>query len=136
MLLHITRLDFCEAYHLQRAVVIPSNSSVVLTEPVPWQRLPLAGIASLETSEEVEKGVRRSSAKLSATLPERSALPERPLAFLLTCANGFRHLLGTASAPFPLVVQELHLPGSAAETSAVSLVVSAQCPVLRVIKGL
>ena len=136
MLLHITRLDFCEAYHLKRAVAIPPSSSVVIAEPVPWQRLPLAGIASLETSESVEKGVRRFSAKLSATLPERFALPERPLAFLLSCANGFRYLLGTANAPFPLAVQELRLPGNAAETSAVSLAVSGQCPVIRVIKGL
>ena len=66
-------------------------------------------------------------AKLSATLcGGRLALPARPLAYRLTCVNGRQYLLGIADSPFPLTAQEEKRPGNAAETSAVSLVVSQQ----------
>lgn len=85
----------------------------------------MVGLATLETSEEVKKGVRTYSAKLTATLcGGRLALSSRPLAYRLTCVNGRQYLLGTADPPFPLTTQEVKMPGNAAETSAVSLVVS------------
>ena len=125
MLLHIHRIDCCEAYHLASAIVLPETASVLIREPMPWQRLPMVGLATLETSEEVKKGVRTHSAKLTATLcGGRLALPSRPLAYRLTCVNGRQYLLGTADPPFPLTTQEEKRPGNAAETSAVSLVVS------------
>ena len=94
---------------------------------MPWKQLPMVGLATLETSEEVKKGVRTHSAKLTATLcGGRLALPSRPLAYRLTCVNGRQYLLGTADPPFPLTTQEEKRPGSAAETSAVALVVSQQ----------
>lgn len=125
MLLHIHRIDCCEAYHLASAIVLPETASVLLREPMPWKRLPMVGLATLETSEEVKKGVRTHSAKLTATLcGGRLALPSRPLAYRLTCVNGRQYLLGTADPPFPLTTQEEKRPGNAAETSAVSLVVS------------
>ena len=127
MLLHIHRIDCCEAYHLASAIVLPETASVLIREPMPWQRLPMVGLATLETSEEVKKGVRTHSAKLSATpCGGRLALPSRPLAYRLTCVNGKQYLLGTADPPFPLTTQEDRRPGNAAETSAVSLVVSMQ----------
>ena len=125
MLLHIHRIDCCEAYHLVSAIVLPETASVLLREPMPWKRLPMVGLATLETSEEVKKGVRTHSAKLTATLcGGRLALSSRPLAYRLTCVNGRQYLLGTADPPFPLTTQEEKRPGNAAETSAVSLVVS------------
>ena len=125
MLLHIHRIDSCEAYHLASAIVFQETASVLLREPMPWKQLPMVGLATLETSESVEKGVRKHSAKLSATLcGARLALPSRPLAYRLTCVNGRQYLLGTADPPFPLTTQEDKRPGNAAETSAVSLVVS------------
>ena len=125
MLLHIHRIDCCEAYHLASAIVLPETASVLLREPMPWKQLPMVGLATLETSEEVKKGVRTHSAKLTATLcGGRIALPLRPLAYRLTCVNGRQYLLGTADPPFPLTAQEVKIPGNAAETSAVSLVVS------------
>lgn len=127
MLLHIHRIDCCEAYHLASAIVLPETASVLLREPMPWQRLPMVGLATLETSEELKKGVRTHLAKLSATLcGGRLALPSRPLAYRLTCVNGRQYLLGTADPPFPLTTQEEKRPGNAAETSAVTLVVSQQ----------
>ena len=127
MLLHIHHIDYCEAYHLASAIVLPETASVLLREPMPWKRLPMVGLATLETSEEVKKGVRTHSAKLSATLcGGRIALPSRPLAYRLTCVNGRQYLLGTADPPFPLTTQEEKRPGNAAETSSVSLVVSQQ----------
>ena len=127
MLLHIHRIDCCEAYHLASAIVLPETASVLLREPMPWQRLPMVGLATLETSEEVKKGVRTHSAKLTATLcGGRLTLSSRPLAYRLTCVNGRQYLLGTADPPFSLTTQEEKRPGNAAETSAVSLVVSQQ----------
>ena len=127
MLLHIHRIDCCEAYHLASAIVLPETASVLLREPMPWKKLPMVGLATLETSEEVKKGVRTHSAKLTATLcGSRLALPSRPLAYRLTCVNGRQYMLGTADPPFPLTTQEEKRPGNAAETSAVSLVVSQQ----------
>ena len=125
MLLHIHRIDCCEAYHLASAIVLPETASVLLREPIPWKQLPMVGLATLDTSEEVKKGVRTHSAKLTATLcGGRIALPSRPLAYRLTCVNGKQYLLGTADPPFPLTTQEDKRPGNAAETSAVALVVS------------
>ena len=127
MLLHIHRIDCCEAYHLASAIVLPETASVLLREPMPWKRLPMVGLATLETSEEVKKGVRTHSAKLTATLcGGRLALPSRPLAYRLTCVNGRQYLLGTADPPFPLTTQEDKRPGNAAETSAATLVVTIQ----------
>lgn len=125
MLLHINRIDYCEAYHLASAVIVPENYSVIISEPMPWQRLNMVGLATLETSEEVGNGVRKHTAKLTATLcGDRLNLPARPLAYRLTCANGRQYLLGTADPPFPLTTQEDKRPGNAAETSAVSLVIT------------
>ena len=59
-------------------------------------------------------------------LGDRLALPSHPLTYRLTCANGRQYLLGTADPPFPLTAQEVAMPSNAAETSAVSLVVSLQ----------
>ena len=135
MLLHIHRIDCCEAYHLVSAIVLPETASVLLREPMPWKRLPMVDLATLETSEEVKKGVRTHSAKLTATLcGGRLALSSRPLAYRLTCVNGRQYLLGTADPPFPLTTQEEKMPGNTAETSAVSLVVSqlSQIPVLKI----
>ena len=134
MLLHIHRIDYCEANHLASAIVLPETASVLLREPMPWKQLPMVGLATLETSEEVKKGVRTHSAKLSATLcGSRLASPSRPLAHRLTCVNGRQYLLGTADPPFPLTTQEDKRPGNAAETSAVALVVSlvSSYPVLK-----
>ena len=134
MLLHIHRIDCCEAYHLASAIVLPETASVLLREPIPWRRLPMVGLATLETSEAVEKGVRKHTAKLTAMLcGGRLALPSRPLAYRLSCINGRQYLLGTADPPFPLTTQEVKMPGNAAETSAVSLVVSlnSSYPVLK-----
>ena len=127
MLLHIHRIDYSEAYHLASAIVLPETASALIREPMPWQRLPMVGLATLETSEEVKKGVRTHSAKLTATLcGGRLALPSRPLAYRLSCANGRQYLLGTADPPFPLTTQEDRRPGNAAETSAATLVVTIQ----------
>lgn len=122
MLLHIRHIDSCEAYYLASALIYPKTALVFLPEPMPWLRRDIAGLAALETSEEVEKGVRLFTTKLTATLAaERMPLPERPLAYRLTTVGGQQFLLGTAFPPFPLTVQETVAPSKAAEVSAVSL---------------
>lgn len=125
MLLHIYRIDYCPARLLDAAVVMAGTHTVVVYDVLPWRSVPLNGLASIETSEEVEKGVRKCSAKLSATLCGlRLALPDEPLAYRLHTVSGTVYLLGTALPPYPLTTQVESLPSSAAETSAVSLSVS------------
>lgn len=122
MLLHIRRIDSCEAYHLVKTLILPKEAQAFLTEPVPWRRIDIAGLAVLETSEEVEKGVRTHTTKLTATLVgKRMPLPDRPLAYRLTTVGGQQFLLGTGFRPFPLTTQETVAPSRAAEVSAVSL---------------
>lgn len=122
MLLHIRRIDACEAYHLASALIYPKTALVFLHELMPWRRIDIAALAALETSEEVEKGVRLFTTKLTATLAgERMPLPERPLAYRLTTVGGQQFLLGTAFRPFPLTTQETVAPSRAAEVSAVTL---------------
>lgn len=133
MLLHIIRVDYCEAYHLRRATYIEQTHSIAIADPLPWTRLCTAGLSALETTENVEKGVRTPSAKLTATLPEPLAQPTRPLAFLLTCADGRQYVLGKPCAPYPLTVQETTMPESSAEKSATSLVASAALYIYKVI---
>ena len=124
MLLYIHKIEWCEAYHLQSAILMPHDRRVILRDVVPWRTLPIVGLAALETSEEVEDGVRLHTTKLSATLEETFVFPERPVAFLASSVNGSRFLIGTAQRPFPLVAQEELLPNHSSEPSCTNLSIS------------
>lgn len=124
MLLYIHKIEWCEAYHLKSALLMPHDRRVILRDVVPWRTLPIVGLAALETSEEVEDGVRLHTTKLSATLEETFVFPERPIAFLASSVNGSRFLIGTAQRPFPLTVQEKQLPNQTSEMSYTQLTIS------------
>ena len=124
MLLYIHKIEWCEAYHLQSAILMPHDRRVILRDVVPWRTLPIVGLAALETTEEMENGVRLHTTKLSATLEETFVFPERPVVFLASSVNGSRFLIGTAQRPFPLVNQNSVLPSDSAENSFTELVVS------------
>ena len=103
-LLYIRKIEYCEAYHLRRAVILPAQAKALVQEPMPWQELPIVGLASLETTEEVDKGVRITTIKLQAKLCRSVMLPASPLSFRITDVQGKMFLLGTSATPHPLVV--------------------------------
>ena len=124
MLLYIHKIEWCEAYHLQSAILMPHDRRAILRDVAPWRTLPTVGLAALETTEEMENGVRLHTTKLSATLEETFVFPERPIAFLASSVNGSRLLIGTAQRPFPLITQNTILPSNSAENCITEMVVN------------
>ena len=102
-LLYIRKVEFCLAKHLKRAIILPAQSRALIKDIMPWQELPTVGLASLDVTEEVERGTRTTAAKLSATLCKSVILPTAPLSFRLTDVQGRTYLLGTAENPHPLM---------------------------------
>lgn len=130
MLLHINRIDYCEARHLASALIVEQAGIAVIREAMPWNEIPIAGLAELTTSNEQEEGVRTFSATLSATLcGDAIELPPRPLAFRLTCANGRQYLLGATEPPHPFVSFPLSLPSDASDITAAALNIESATPV-------
>ena len=122
MLLHIKRIEYCEARHIASTIIMPQTSMAIIREVAPWREIPISGLAELETSQELEEGTRSFNATLSATLcGDAFELPQRPLAFRLTCANGRKYLLGTAEPPHPFVAFSLSLPSEASDVTATTL---------------
>lgn len=124
MLLYIHKIEWCEAYHLQSAILMSHDRRAILRDVAPWRTLPIVGLAALETTEEMENGVRLHTTKLSATLEETFVFPERPVAFLASSVNGSRFLIGTAQQPFPLITQNTILPSNSAENCITEMVVN------------
>jgi hypothetical protein len=117
MLLYIHKIEWCEAYHLKSALLMPHDRRVILRDVVPWRTLPIVGLAALETTEEIENGVRLHTTKLSATLEETFVFPEQPIVFLASSVNGSRFLIGTPQRPFPLISHETIIPNNSSEAS-------------------
>ena len=124
MLLYIHKIEWCEAYYLQSAILMSHDRRAILRDVAPWRTLPTVGLAALETTEEMENGVRLHTTKLSATLEETFVFPERPIAFLASSVNGSRFLLGTPQRPFPLITQNTILPSNSAENCITEMVVN------------
>ena len=103
---------------------MPHDRRAILRDVAPWRTLPIVGLAALETTEEMENGVRLHTTKLSATLEETFVFPERPIAFLASSVNGIRFLVGTAQRPFPLITQNTILPSNSAENCITEMVVN------------
>lgn len=130
MLLHINRIEYCEARHIASAIIVPQTSMAIIKEVAPWREIPIAGLAELETSQEQEEGTRSFNASLTATLcGDAFELPQRPIAFRLTCANGRQYLLGTAESPHPFVSFPLSLPSEASDVTATTLNIESATPV-------
>ena len=134
MLLYIHKIEWCEAYHLQSAILMPHDRQAILRDVAPWRTLPIVGLAALETTEEMENGVRLHTTKLSATLEETFVFPERPVAFLASSVNGSRFLVGTPQQPFPFISQNTILPSNSAENCIMELVVNfiSQIPLFKI----
>lgn len=122
-LLYIKKIEYCAAYHLKRAIILPAQAIALVREPMPWQELPLVGLASLEVTDEVENGVRIYTSKLTATLCKPFLHPKRPFAFRLTDVQGRQYVLGIVQLPFPLVTQTDNIPDTPSSATAYHLTI-------------
>lgn len=134
MLLYIYGIEYAEARHLAHAMIadVPA-CRCMMTQPVPWTPLGLAGLAALEVEEEVEDGTRQSTSKLSAVLTEPFPSAGSPLVFRLSLACGQKWVLGSNCKPYPLTVRNASVPSTASEASVETLSVSYSGRPLRII---
>lgn len=110
-----------EARHLHAASVLPSAGLVIARQYLPWAKLPTVGLSSLSTTEEIEHGLRSTTAKLTCTLESAIGIPSRPVCFRVVCADGTEWLLGTDSRPHPVVTQETAFANRTSERSVCTL---------------
>lgn len=100
---YIKKVEWCNARHLYLAVPLTDNIHVCCVDYMPYEELPVVGLASLEVSDAVDNGVRLWTSKLTATLPSRPAVPNVPKSFRLTATDGTVYLLGLSERPYPVV---------------------------------
>ena len=134
MIFHIHKIDYCPANLAGEIHYIPERESAMAATGTPWQPLLIAGLAPLEVTEERENGLPKFTAKLTAKLCSERLLMTNasPLIYRLTTAAGRKLLLGLPRQPYPLTVQNVTIPKSAAEPSYVSLeaTLTADFPIL------
>ena len=121
MLLYISQVHWMEARHLHAASVLPSAGLVIARQYLPWAKLPTVGLSSLSTTEEIEHGLRSTTAKLTCTLESPIRIPSRPVCFRLVCVDGTEWVLGTDSRPHPAVTQETAFANRPSERSVCTL---------------
>ena len=133
MLLYIHKIEYCEAKHLKSAIFLPNHFKVILKEVMPWREVPIVGLATLETGDELDNGVRLHTQKLTATLETEYVFPQSPTVFLITAVNGTQFLIGTADAPLPLIQQNTVLSSNAGENTITELIVNftSQIPLIK-----
>ena len=105
-------------------LVFPDHFKVILNEVMPWHEVPIVGLSTLETGDELDNGVRVHTQKLTATLETEYVFPPSSTVFLITAVNGTQYLIGTADAPFPLIQQNTILSANAGENAITELVVN------------
>lgn len=121
MVAFITALQYCAASQLTGVQAFPPSSVAIVSGLPDLKDLPIAGLASLEVSEETQDGQRIFTSKLTATLCGTFDAPTAPIALLATLTDGTRMLLGTSSRPFPLTTITTKRPDKASEQSAQTL---------------
>lgn len=86
------------------------------------------GLASLETTDELENGYRKYTTKLTAVLHEPPAYATEPLTYRATFADGAQAIIGLNYAPYPLAtINDTH-PSSAADKASCTLTVTWTAP--------
>ena len=125
----IARIFRAPARHLQNVwLPSPQGSACHLLGPVPWEEVPIVGLASLEVNTAETDGARLYEATLKATLrcPQAFCLAKGPTAYLLvTAPHGRRVVLGSPLLPAPYESLSTNIEakasGSAARTLSVKL---------------
>ena len=121
MIRYIVKVDYMPAVHLKLALPVPAAQKVIITDYMPWKSVPLVGLASLESADEVKQSARIFTHKLACTVPARLNLPEQPLVWRLTSADGTAYLLGTYGKPFPKWSQIDKFPDRTSDKTACTI---------------
>lgn len=134
MLLHIIKIEHSPVFHLRGSVTLEHRYEIVPNDNVPWEELPISGMATLETTESVENGIRKVSSRLSGTLCG-CQLPAslQPTAFRIASANGEVHIISETPRASLAVIQEMTIPKNTSEPSTVTFTASGDVPALRVV---
>lgn len=120
-LLHnIRSVSVIEPSHL-RNITVAHGSGVFLNYWRNFRRLPLVGLASCEVVSKLENNSLLYTATLNATLDTHFDAAGKTYAFLLTCVNGDRFLMGTDRPPFPAVTTSDIFPGKPSDASGCTL---------------
>ena len=132
MIFHIHKIDYCPANLAGEINYLPETESAISATGTPWIPLLIAGLAQLEVTEERENGLPKFTDKLTAKLCSRRLPMGEASIYRLTTAAGNKLLLGLPRQPYPMTLQNVTVPKSAAEPSFVSLEVSltADFPIL------
>lgn len=117
---YIKKVEWCNARHLYLAVPLTDNIHVYCVDYMPYEELPVVGLASLEVSDAVDNGVRLWTSKLTATLPERPAVPDTAVSLRLTAVDGTVFLMGLDCRPHPVVTIDDRHPSNASGLCACS----------------
>jgi len=106
---YIKKVEWCDARHLYLAVPLTDNIHVYCVDYMPYEELPIVGLASLEVSDAVNEGLRIWTSKLTATLPERPDVPNTAISLRLTATDGTVYLMGFGKRPHPkITVSDMH----------------------------
>ena len=134
IILHINRIDVCDAYHLKLAYPMPDNESVLISDYMPWKKICMIGLANVEIADKVENGLRTWNTKFTATLSTRFPISSVPQSFRLTDVKGNTFLIGLGERPFPIVNQTTTHNSDIGSKTACLLTVSwtAICPMLAI----
>lgn len=99
---YINKIEKAAAKHLAMLQIMPDGVHAFMPSYVPWEVVPIVGLAGLEVSDERADGVRVFTSKLTATLADSPMADAEPMAWLLTQVDGSKLLLGCAERPMAI----------------------------------
>lgn len=102
----IARLYRTSAHHLSTAIVPhPTAHRASLLSPIPWEEIPIRGLAQIDTNDDTTDGARLFTTTISAVLcPDAAftlATHQAPQAYMLLTTTRRRFLLGLPFEPHP-----------------------------------
>ena len=103
MIRYINKVEWCDARHLHLAVPMADNLTVYCADYMPYEYIPMVGLASLELSDKIEAGIRVWTTKLSFVVPERLAHLTNHVSFRLTSVDGVQYIMGLSDRPHPII---------------------------------
>lgn len=122
LLLNIRTIEYIETRLLANITII-HGVGVRLNYWRNFQRLHIVGLGKLECVSKVENKSKLFTTTLSADLPENFDQRAMTLAFLVTCVDGRRFLIGTDERPFPIINTSASMPDRPADASRFGITV-------------
>lgn len=119
---NVCKLAFIDTQQLQGITLI-HGSGVMLNYWRDFEELQLVGLANCEVTSKVENRTKLFTTSLTAHLSEHFDTRNRHLAFLATCVDGDRFLIGSNESPYPIINTTDSLPGKETDRSGCSLTV-------------